>query len=32
MDFTADRRVMTVRILTKSESDATKLAVYLGKK
>ena len=31
MDFTADRHVMTVRILTQSESDATKLAVYLGK-
>lgn len=31
LDFTGDRHVMTVRILTKSESDATKLAVYLGK-
>lgn len=31
MDFTGDRHVMTVRILTKSESEATKLAVYLGK-
>jgi len=31
MDFTGDRHVMTVRILTKSESDSTKLAVYLGK-
>jgi hypothetical protein len=31
MDFTADRHVMTVRILTKSESDDTRLAVYLGK-
>lgn len=31
MDFTGDRHVMTVRILTKSESDSTRLAVYLGK-
>jgi hypothetical protein len=31
MDFTGDRHVMTVRILSKSESDTTKLAVYLGK-
>jgi hypothetical protein len=31
LDFTGDRHVMTVRILTKSESDTTKLAVYLGK-
>jgi hypothetical protein len=31
MDFSADRHVMTLRILMKSESDATKLAVYLGK-
>jgi hypothetical protein len=31
LDFTADRHVMTLRILVKSESDATKLAVYLGK-
>ena len=31
MDFTSDRHVMTVRILMKSESDTTKLAVYLGK-
>jgi hypothetical protein len=31
MDFTNDRHVMTVRILTKSESDASRLTVYLGK-
>jgi len=31
LDFRDDRHVMTVRILTKSESDATRLAVYLGK-
>lgn len=31
MDFTGDRHVMTVRLLSKSESDSTKLAVYLGK-
>jgi hypothetical protein len=31
LDFTNDRHVMTVRILTKSESDAARLTVYLGK-
>ncbi|MEN3331724.1 MAG: hypothetical protein V7641_1089 [Blastocatellia bacterium] len=31
LDFRDDRHVMTVRILTKSESDATRLAVYLAK-
>jgi hypothetical protein len=31
LDFNGDRHVMTVRILTKSESDSTRLAVYLGK-
>jgi len=31
MDFTGDRHVMTVRILMKSESDTTKLPIYLGK-
>lgn len=31
LDFRDDRHVMTVRILLKSESDATRLAVYLGK-
>ena len=30
-DFSNDRHVMTVRILTKSESDGTRLTVYLGK-
>ena len=31
MDFASDRHVMTVRILVKSETEATKLALYLGK-
>jgi hypothetical protein len=31
LDFRDDRHVMTVRILTKSESSATRLTVYLGK-
>lgn len=31
MDFAADRHVKTVRILVKSETDDTKLALYLGK-
>jgi len=31
LDFRDDRHVMTVRIVLKSESDATRLAVYLGK-
>ena len=31
LDFRDDRHVMTVRILTKSESDSTRLAVYLAK-
>jgi len=31
VDFADGRRVMTVRILAKSESDNTKLAVYLSK-
>ena len=31
LDFADGRRVMTVRILAKSESDETKLAVYLSK-
>jgi hypothetical protein len=31
MNFTGDRHVMTVRILMKSESDTTRVAVYLGK-
>jgi hypothetical protein len=31
LDFAQERRVMTVRILAKSESDETKLAVYLSK-
>ena len=31
LDFRDDRHVMTVRILTKSESDSTRLAVYLSK-
>lgn len=31
LDFRDDRHVMTVRILLKSESDSTRLAVYLGK-
>lgn len=30
LDFHDDRHVMTVRILTKSESDASRLTVYLG--
>jgi len=31
LDFTNDRHVMTVRMLSKSESDATRLTIYLGK-
>jgi hypothetical protein len=31
LDFRDDRHVMTVRIILKSESDATRMAVYLGK-
>ena len=31
LDFADGRRVMTVRLLAKSESDETKLAVYLSK-
>jgi hypothetical protein len=31
LDFTDGRRVSTVRILAKSESDETRLAVYLSK-
>jgi hypothetical protein len=31
LDFKDDRQVMTVRLLTKSESDTTRLTIYLGK-
>jgi hypothetical protein len=31
LDLASDRHVMTVRILSKSESDASSLTVYLGK-
>ena len=31
LDLAGDRHIMTVRLLTKSEADETRLAVYLGK-